>query len=142
MVPNQYWTPGVLSPMPIMGKYYMYYGPDFIEPRELGRNSAKRLSGELILDNIGICRFHRKWAEEMMPEVMDSLYGLKEQYLKSINNTANRIGGRNSSIFWESQRNIDMIYTFLMRKHTIEGNNDSELVKWLNFFKKDKKKQQ
>ena len=139
MVPNQYWTPGALSPMPIMGKYYMYYGPDFIEPRELGRNNAKRLSGELILDNIGICRFHRKWAEEMMPEVMGSLYGLKEQYLSSITMTANRIGGRNSSIFWESERNIDMVYAFLMRKHTIEGNNDSELIKWLNFFKKDKK---
>jgi len=26
MVPNQYWTPGVLSPMVMMGKYYMYYG--------------------------------------------------------------------------------------------------------------------
>jgi glyceraldehyde-3-phosphate dehydrogenase (ferredoxin) len=26
MVPNQYWTPGVLSPMPIMGKYFIYYG--------------------------------------------------------------------------------------------------------------------
>ncbi|OVE74365.1 aldehyde ferredoxin oxidoreductase, partial [bacterium B13(2017)] len=30
MVPNQYWTPGVLSPMAIMGKYYMVYGKDFI----------------------------------------------------------------------------------------------------------------
>ncbi len=29
MVPNQYWTPGVLSPMPIVGKYFMYYGTDF-----------------------------------------------------------------------------------------------------------------
>ncbi len=138
MVPNQYWTPGALSPMPIMGKYYMYYGPDFVPPRELGRMSAKRLSGELVLDNIGICRFHRKWAEEMMPEVMGSLYGLKEQYLSSINVTSNWIGGRNSSILWESQRSVDMIYTFLQRKHTVDGNNDPELIKWLNFFQKDK----
>ena len=29
MVPNQYWTPGVLAPMAIMGKYYNYYGFDF-----------------------------------------------------------------------------------------------------------------
>ncbi|NPA73820.1 MAG: aldehyde ferredoxin oxidoreductase [Epsilonproteobacteria bacterium] len=139
MVPNQYWTPGTLSPMPIMGKYYMYYGSDFIPPRELGRKNAQRLSAELILDNIGICRFHRKWAEEMMPEVMDSLYGLKKQYLDSITKTANWIGGRNSSIFWESERNMDFIYRFLKRKHSVEGNNDKELIRWLSLFEKDKK---
>ena len=37
MVPNQYWTPGAFAPMAIMGKYYMYYGKDFVPPRELGR---------------------------------------------------------------------------------------------------------
>ena len=41
MVPNQYWTPGALAPMPIMGKYYMYYGPDFLPPRELGRHERR-----------------------------------------------------------------------------------------------------
>lgn len=35
MVPNQYWTPGALSPMAIMGKYYMYYGNEFMPPRKL-----------------------------------------------------------------------------------------------------------
>ena len=29
IVPNQYWTPGVLSPVAIMGKYYMHYGRSF-----------------------------------------------------------------------------------------------------------------
>ena len=36
MVPNQYWTPGVLAPMAAMGRYYMYYGYDFTPPRSLG----------------------------------------------------------------------------------------------------------
>ena len=138
MVPNQYWTPGVLSPMCMMGKYYMYYGPNFVPPRELGRMGAARLKGELSLDNIGYCRFHRKWAEEMMPEVMESLYGLKEQYLNSVRVTASRINGRNSSVYWESERNVDIIHTFLQRKHTVDKNNDPELIKWLNFFNKDK----
>ena len=61
MVPNQYWTPGALSPMVIMGKYYMHYGNEFIPPRELGRHNAKRFKQELILDNLGMCRFHRGW---------------------------------------------------------------------------------
>ena len=138
MVPNQYWTPGVLAPMVIMGKYYMYYGQDFYPPRELGRKCAERLMGELVLDNLGVCRFHRSWAEEMMPEIMDSLYGLKREYLENNRITASRINSRNSSVFWESQRNIDLVTSFLERKHLLEGNNDPELVRWIEFFKKDR----
>ena len=138
MVPNQYWTPGVLSPMPIMGKYYMYYGKEFLPPRDLGRKNADRFKKELILDNSGMCRFHRGWAEEMIPEIMDSLYGLKKTFLKTIAETASRINGRNSSVFWESDRNIDLIYMFLKRKQTVEGNNDAELVKWIGRFEADK----
>ena len=37
MVPNQYWVPGMLAPMPMMGKYFVYYGLDFLSPRELGK---------------------------------------------------------------------------------------------------------
>ncbi|MDY6857127.1 MAG: aldehyde ferredoxin oxidoreductase N-terminal domain-containing protein [Thermodesulfobacteriota bacterium] len=138
MVPNQYWTPGVLSPMAIMGKYYMYYGQDFVSPRELGKKSAYRMRGELIMDNLGICRFHRNWAEEMIPEIIDSLFGLKQQFIENNNITASRINSRNSSVFWETDRNIDFVYSFLQRKHTLENNNDHELIKWMNFFKNNK----
>lgn len=138
MVPNQYWTPGALSPMPIMGKYYMHYGNEFYPPRELGHRNAKRMLKELTLDNLGMCRFHRLWAEEMIPEIIDSLYGIKGQFLENISMTASRINSRNSSIFWESERNIDFVHTFLKRQHKVEGNNDTELMKWLDYFKRDK----
>jgi glyceraldehyde-3-phosphate dehydrogenase (ferredoxin) len=139
MIPNQYWTPGVLSPMPIMGKYYMYYGKDFLPPRDLGRKNAERFKKELILDNSGMCRFHRGWAEEMIPEILESLYGLKKRFLKSISETASRINGRNSSVFWESDRSIDLIYTFLKRKQTVDGITDVALAKWIERFEADKK---
>lgn len=138
MVPNQYWTSGVLSPMAIMGKYYMYYGNDFIPPRELGKLNAERFCKELILDNTGICRFHRNWAEEMIPEIIESLYGLKDSFLENTSITASRINSRNSSVFWESERCIDYIYCFLKRKHTVEGDNSTELKRWIDLFKKDK----
>jgi glyceraldehyde-3-phosphate dehydrogenase (ferredoxin) len=138
MVPNQYWTPGALSPMAIMGKYYMYYDKNFLPPRELGRKNAERMCQELILDNLGICRFHRKWAEEMMPEIVGSLYGMQAQFLKKNMMTASRINGRNSSIFWEPERNLDFIYSFLKRKQEVENNNDPELVKWIEYFERDK----
>ncbi len=139
MVPNQYWTPGVLAPMAIMGKYYMYYGTDFIEPRQLGRKCAERLKKELILDNLGVCRFHRGWAEDMVPEVMESLYGMKDAYLSSISVLASRINSRNASIVWESERDFDFVYTFLKRKFEVDNDTTPGLAKWIAEFEKDKK---
>lgn len=139
MVPNQYWTTGVLSPMAIMGKYYMNYGKEFISPRKLGQTNADRMRKELVIDNLGICRFHRAWAEEMTPDIIEQLYGMGRKYLQSIENTASRINGRNSSIFWESERNIDFIYTFLKRKQTIDKSEDPDLLHWINRFEQDKK---
>lgn len=137
-VPNQYWTPGVLSPMPIAGKYYMVYGNVFLPPRELGRQNSARMIQELIVDNAGFCRFHRTWAEEMIPEIMESLFGLKKEFLANIAITASRINSRNSSIFWESERNMDFVISFLKRKNDIDGLNDPELLRWIKRFEEDK----
>ncbi len=138
MIPNQYWTPGAISPMPIMGKYYMYYGNDFVPPRSLGRINAERFRNVLVMDNLGMCRFHRLWAEEMIPEVVGTLFGMKDQYLHSIAVTASRINSRNSSIFWESERNADLVHLFLRRKQEVEGSSRPELLEWLDKFHKDK----
>lgn len=139
MVPNQYWTPGAFSPMAIMGKYYMHYGKEFIPPRDLGRIDAQRLRAELTMDNLGICRFHRGWAEYMIPEIIESLYGLKDEFLANNAMTASRISSRNASIFWESERVMDLVHIFLRRKHDVDGVNDSELLRWIDLFNKDKK---
>ncbi len=139
MVPNQYWTPGVLAPMAIMGKYYMHYGNDFIPPRELGRKCADRMKKEFFLDNCGICRFHRGWAEEMVPDIMGTLFGMKEQFLKAISVTASRINSRNASVFWESERNFDYVYTFLKRVKEIDKVDHPELDHWITEFETNKK---
>ena len=133
MVPNQYWTPGVLSPMPIMGKYYMHYGSEFLPPRILGRTNAKRFQMELIMDNAGLCRFHRGWAEEMLPDIMGALFGKKDEFINNIIMTASRIASRNVAVFWEPSRNIDYVHTFLKRAHET-GNSDAELSAWLEKF--------
>jgi glyceraldehyde-3-phosphate dehydrogenase (ferredoxin) len=139
MVPNQYWVSGVLAPMAIMGKYYMVYSNDFIPPRVLGRMCAERLKMELILDNLGICRFHRGWAEEMLPQVMDSLYNRKEQFLRAIDVLASRLHSRNSPIFWESERDIDFLHTFLLRKRDVDKEGHPELAAWLERFARSKR---
>ena len=138
MVPNQYWVAGALAPMTIMGKYYMVYSADFIAPRELGRQCAARLKKELILDNLGICRFHRGWAEELLPEVMGSLYNQKEQFLHAVGVLASRLNSRNCPVFWESERNLDFIFSFLKRKREVDNDQNPELAGWIERFERDK----
>lgn len=139
MVPNQYWTPGALAPMAIMGKYYMYYGNDFLEPRKLGKMCAERMKSELILDNCGICRFHRGWAEEMIPDIIESIYGMKDKFLEIVNFTASRINSRNASVLWESERDYDYVYSFLKRTKEVENVQNERLDYWISEFERDKK---
>jgi glyceraldehyde-3-phosphate dehydrogenase (ferredoxin) len=137
MVPNQYWTPGVLSPMAIMGKYYMHYGNEFVPPRSLGRFDADRFKAELLLDDLGMCRFHRGWAEEMLPDVVGALFGKKEELLRAIALTAIRVNSRNTSVFWDSARNVEYVASFLARQHDVEGVRRPELLAWRERFAAD-----
>lgn len=139
MVPNQYWTPGALAPMPIMGKYYMYYGQDFLAPRQLGRLNADRMIQELLLDNLGICRFHRGWAEEMGEEIVQALYGRGKEFLEKVKMTAGRINSRNSSVFWEAGRNADLVYEFLKRRRDVGNIHQPDLDEWIARFEKDRR---
>ena len=137
MVPNQYWTPGVLSPMPMTGKYYMYYGKDFMNPRQLGHENANRMVKELTLDNLGICRFHRAWAEDMIADIIGKLYNKKNEFIESTKNISSWINSRNASSFWESERNMDLIHTFINNKFQ-EKSDVLELNYWYERFNVNK----
>jgi glyceraldehyde-3-phosphate dehydrogenase (ferredoxin) len=139
MVPNQYWTPGALAPMPIMGKYYMYYGPDFLPPRQLGRMNAARMVEELGLDNLGICRFHRGWAEDMGSEIVEVLYARGKEFVGKVKMTASRINSRNSSVFWEAGRNAELVHEFLKRCRDVGGVDRPELHEWIGRFENDRR---
>lgn len=138
MAPNQYWVSGALAPMAIMGKYYMIYSHDFVPPRTLGRMCAERMKKELILDNLGFCRFHRGWAEELLPDIIGSLYDCRDRFLRSIHVLASRLNSRNSPIFLESERDIDFLYTFLKRKKEVDNEGHPELSAWLERFDRDR----
>jgi glyceraldehyde-3-phosphate dehydrogenase (ferredoxin) len=85
-----------------------------------------------------MCRFHRGWAEEMLPEIVDTLFQRKNQFLETISITASRINSRNASIFWESERTADLLHAFLRRKREVEGESQPELIEWLDKFQKNK----
>lgn len=137
MVPNQYWTPGVLSPMPAMGRYYMYYGNQYFKPRYLGKVNAVRMKTEIMLDNLGVCRFHRAWAEEMLPIIIEELFGLRKKLELCNHITARRINCRNASVFWESERDIDYTHQALLMMNCAQ--NDEDLNMWLCRFAENKK---
>jgi glyceraldehyde-3-phosphate dehydrogenase (ferredoxin) len=137
MVPNQYWTAGVLAPMAIMGKYYMHYGQDFLPPRELGRACAERLKKELVMDNAGLCRFHRAWGEEMMAEAVGLVYGKKAEYLAAVSVAASRINSRNAAVFWESEADIEFVRSFLVRRRDVDKDASPGLEDWIRAFEAD-----
>jgi glyceraldehyde-3-phosphate dehydrogenase (ferredoxin) len=74
----------------------------------------------------------------MLPEILESLYGLKEDMIQATRVCASRINSRNASIFWESERNIDFIHTFLKRRAAVEGDDSPELMEWIGRFEVDK----
>jgi len=139
MTPNQYWVPGMFAPMPMMGKYFTYYGVDFLSPRELGRRSVQRMVYELFSENSGVCRFHRKWVEAIVDEIIAIHYDLKVDYkahqFKLVHQIYELEG--DAVAFWESERTIDVIWQYL-EKWVTHGLKDPALHEWTAHFRKDK----
>ncbi|MCX7946481.1 MAG: hypothetical protein N2557_05875 [Hydrogenophilus sp.] len=110
MVPNQYFVMGMFSPMPIMGKYYVFYGPDLLSPEELGRWNVARMIGELLSDNAGMCRFHRQWGEAIIGELLARHRELPPNYRARVTRLAAEIFAAEeaASRFWETPRMIEL----------------------------------
>jgi glyceraldehyde-3-phosphate dehydrogenase (ferredoxin) len=129
----------MLSPMPMMGKYFVYYGVDFLPPETLGRKNVERMTYELFNENSGICRFHRKWAEIITDEILCAHYGLTVDYKAHQFELAREIFAREAPKAqpWESERLLDLIIGFLeqWREH---GLQDPALEAWLQRFAEDK----
>lgn len=73
----------------------------------------------------------------MLPEVLGSLYGSREPFLRAIEVLASRLHSGNSPIFWESRANIDYLHTFLKRKREVDQVADPRLLEWLEKFDQD-----
>jgi glyceraldehyde-3-phosphate dehydrogenase (ferredoxin) len=139
MVPNQYWVPGMLSPMPMMGKYFVYYGLDFLPPRELGRKCVERMVYELFSENSGVCRFHRKWAEAIVDDIISCHYDFAVDYKTHQFELARQIYGREGAgvVPWECERVIDVIWEYL-EKWDRFGLDDEDLREWVDRFRSGK----
>jgi glyceraldehyde-3-phosphate dehydrogenase (ferredoxin) len=139
MVPNQYWAPGMFAPMPLMGKYFSYYENRFLPSRALGRKNVERFVYELYSENSGSCRFHRRWVEDIVDEIILSHFELNFDYWRDNFNLAKAIHEHQSaqSIFWESERVVDIVHGFL-EKWERDGLREPELLDWIARFRADK----
>ena len=139
MTPNQYWVPGMLAPMPMMGKYFVYYGVDYQSPRVLGRKCVERMVFELFSENTGICRFHRKWVEAIVDEIIQAHYKFDIDYKAHQFEVAQQIYDLDGSgaRFWESERTVDIIWQYLEKWERF-GLADESLHQWVERFRQDK----
>lgn len=139
MVPNQYFCAGVFSPMPIMGKYFQYYGNEYLPPYELGRKNVERFVYELYSENSGSCRFHRKWVEDIIDDITVAHYDLKLNFWQANFALAKAIFDyqASQSVPWENERTIDIVYKFLEYWNQI-GLKSKDLADWLERFREDK----
>jgi glyceraldehyde-3-phosphate dehydrogenase (ferredoxin) len=135
----QYWVPGMFAPMPLMGKYSSYYENNFLPPRQLGRKNVERFVYEMYSDNSGSCRFHRKWIEDIIDEIILSHFDLNFDYWQDQFKLAKAIHDHQSArgVSWESERVVDIIHGFLA-KWERDGLREPELLVWLEKFCADK----
>jgi glyceraldehyde-3-phosphate dehydrogenase (ferredoxin) len=139
MTPNQYWVPGFLAPMPMMGKYFVYYGMEYLPPRTLGQRCVERMVYELFSENSGVCRFHRKWVETIIDEIISAHYHYPLDYKTHQFELAQRIyAAEGASVSpWENERTVDLIAQYL-EKWVRHGLNDESLKNWVQRFRQDR----
>jgi glyceraldehyde-3-phosphate dehydrogenase (ferredoxin) len=138
MVPNQYWVPGMFAPVPVMGRYYLNYQYEWLPPRELGSTCATRMIKELMLDNYGMCRFHRGWAEEMLPKIVNTFHGIEVDADAHHKQIAREMHAENRAQPWETTRVVDLIHTYLLKVRA-DGPKEAGLDGWLDRFRSDKR---
>jgi glyceraldehyde-3-phosphate dehydrogenase (ferredoxin) len=125
--------------MPMMGKYFVYYGVDFLPPFELGRKNVERMTYELFNENSGICRFHRKWSELITDEILSAHYDLAIDYKAHQFDLSKEVFTREGpkAVPWESERVIDLVFGYLEQWEK-DGLKDPALDEWLARFRADK----
>lgn len=111
MTPNFYWAPGLVAPMYIQGRYWSNYNPTFMPPEDFAKSAYERAVAEAYVDNAGVCRFHRGWAEPVLADLY-KLAGVKPptpNLYRDIAYYAELAGAE--PMPWESKRARDLVST-------------------------------
>jgi glyceraldehyde-3-phosphate dehydrogenase (ferredoxin) len=140
ITPTFYWSPGVLMPLAISGKYLTNYTPTFSEPEDFAKTVAIRAVKELLVENAGFCRFHRGWLEKYLSDLYKLLgvevdldnYG-RELYRKIAQYNINT-GAKPT--YLESEKAKDLIYSIALEfcninwVHKFLTNREEAIKEW------------
>ena len=103
MTPNFYWSLGLILPVVMHGKYFSDYHSVIEPPESYAKLCAERTVFEYMLDNLGICRFHRGWIEGRIKSyVEDAKYWISK--LWEYKSKANAI-----PTYWETLRTKEIV---------------------------------
>ncbi|AFK51382.1 glyceraldehyde-3-phosphate:ferredoxin oxidoreductase [Thermogladius calderae 1633] len=145
ITPNFYWTPGMVAPLPVLGRYWTLYTGVFLDPEEFAAKSYERAVMELMIDDSGVCRFHRGWAEKLLPSLYADYYGLKDTlqfYKRLYKRLAEYQSHTAEPTLWESRKVFDYMTKAAAEyanktwteKFSVEG--EKSVVEWWARFKK------
>jgi len=135
--PIMYWTPGVFAPLPMLILSKLYYGTDKVNPYEIGKACASKTIEETIIDNMGICRFHRKWSNEISDELASYISAKKidnEEIAKDIVQKVMRydeLSGIRPK-YWETKKVKNIVRKFV--ENFAAKTNSEEAKNWMYKF--------
>ncbi|WP_069807293.1 aldehyde ferredoxin oxidoreductase N-terminal domain-containing protein [Vulcanisaeta thermophila] len=111
MTPNLYWAPGMVAPMYVLGRYWTNYTPTFMDPRDFAKSSLERAIAEALIDDAGLCRFHRGWAEPILGKLYVEITGMKPNtnLYREIAEYSIKAGAEPRP--WEGERTRDLVST-------------------------------
>ncbi len=111
ITPNFYWTPGMVAPMYVLGRYWTNYSNTFMKPEDYAKSALERAINEALIDDAGICRFHRGWAEPMLEKMYTEFTGMKpnKNLYRELAEYSIKAGAQPRP--WESSRAADVVAT-------------------------------
>ncbi|MFP3237580.1 MAG: aldehyde ferredoxin oxidoreductase N-terminal domain-containing protein [Caldivirga sp.] len=137
ITPNFYWTPGMVAPMYVLGRYWTNYANTFMKPEDYAKSALERAINEALIDDAGICRFHRGWAEPMLDKMYGEFTGMKPNRDIYRQIAEYSIKANAQPVLWESRRAADVVSTLARevgsKEWRFEGWND--YVEWWNRYK-------
>jgi glyceraldehyde-3-phosphate dehydrogenase (ferredoxin) len=94
---------------------------------------------EFFSENSGVCRFHRKWCEVIVDEIIASHYDLPLNYKSHQFEVVKAIceAEIDGVVFWEGERTVDIIQGYLESWERLNL-KDPALDHWLERFHADK----
>lgn len=119
----------IIVPGVIPGKFHTDYSDTPYLPEELGKKSANRGVWEIVPENLGFCRFHRKWYEKYIENIFNDVFGEEINIYNHHRKLLQKVIAYNKKAGdvlapLEAKRSIDAVKSYVMES------DSADLVKW------------